>query len=122
MPDTKNASAKPELDAAPGSSSEAPMGQINVQVNGRSYRLACGAGDEQRAEYLANHVRKTVDTLINEHGHAGDDRLLLMAAMYIADELFDARDQLAYAEQKADAELAGEPPRRESDDEPPASS
>lgn len=70
------------------------MGQISVTLNGRTYRLACGDGDEERAKELAEHVRSKVDTLVSRHGQVGDARLLLMAAMMTADELFETRDLL----------------------------
>ena len=44
---------------------------------------------------LADVVRAKLDGLVNEFGQAGDDRLLLMSALLIADELLDARARLA---------------------------
>lgn len=70
------------------------MGQVTVTLNGRTYRLSCGEGEEQRLLTLAGHVRERVEALSTEFGHAGDDRLLLMAALLVTDELFDARDRL----------------------------
>jgi cell division protein ZapA len=32
-----------------------------------------------------------LDSLMREHGTVGDERLILMAALMVADELFDAR-------------------------------
>jgi len=37
------------------------------------------------------------DSLIAEFGQVGDDRLLAMAALMIADELFDAREAIKEA-------------------------
>lgn len=71
------------------------MGQVTITLNGRSYRLRCGPGEEPRLIELADVVRAKLDGLINEFGQAGDDRLLLMSALLIADELHDARARLA---------------------------
>jgi cell division protein ZapA len=70
------------------------MGQVSVTLNGRSYRLACGDGEEGRLLELASHVKARVDQLTLDFGQVGDGRLLLMAALLIADELWDTRKAL----------------------------
>ena len=77
------------------------MGQISVTLNGRTYRLRCGEGEEARLLELAAHVRTRVESLAGEFGQVGDDRLMLMAALMIADELWDARAQLRAPPQPA---------------------
>ena len=68
------------------------MGRVTVILNNRSYRLNCGDGDELRITRLAEHIGAKVETIIDEFGQVGDERLLLMAALMITDELFDLRD------------------------------
>jgi cell division protein ZapA len=70
------------------------MGQVTVTLNGRSYRLRCGDGDEARLRSLAADVQSRIEALASEFGQVGDERLLVMAALLIADELWDARAQL----------------------------
>jgi cell division protein ZapA len=67
------------------------MGHVTVTLNGRAYRLRCEDGEETRLFALADHVRLKVDSLVDEFGQVGSDRLLLMAALLIADEYFDVR-------------------------------
>lgn len=74
------------------------MGQVTVTVNGRTYRLQCGDGEERRLIELATHVGSRIDGLADEFGQVGDERLLLMAALLVADELWDARERLAQLE------------------------
>ena len=71
------------------------MGQVTVTLNGRAYRLRCGEGEEARLIELADMVRDKLTPLVQEFGQAGDDRLLLMTALLMADELLDARARLA---------------------------
>ena len=71
------------------------MGQVTITLNGRTYRLRCGEGEEQRLIELADMVRDKLTPLVQEFGQAGDDRLLLMTALLMADELLDARARLA---------------------------
>ncbi len=69
------------------------MGHVAVTLNGRSYRFACGDGEEARLHDLAAHVKSKVDTLALQFGQVGEDRLFLMAALLVADELFEARER-----------------------------
>ena len=68
------------------------MSDISVKVNGNPYRLACAVGDEERIERLANYVDKTCKALTEKLGQVSESRLLLMAAVLIADELFEHLD------------------------------
>lgn len=67
------------------------MGQVTVTLNSRTYRLRCGDGEEERLLLLAEHVRAKLDELVAEFDQCGDDRLLLMTALLVTDELWDAR-------------------------------
>ena len=59
------------------------MGQVTVTLNGRTYRLRCGDGEEPRLLELADHVRGKVDELTRQFGQIGDERLLVLAALLI---------------------------------------
>ena len=67
------------------------MAQVAITFNKRSYRFECGEADVERLEAVANYLKTKLDILMREHGQAGDERMVLMAALMIADELFDAR-------------------------------
>ncbi len=69
------------------------MGEVFLTLNGRSYRLACRDGEERRLEELARYVEQKFDNLAAEFGQIGESRLLMMSALMIADELFDARTE-----------------------------
>jgi cell division protein ZapA len=71
------------------------VGQIAITLNDRTYRLRCGDGEEQRLLELATHVSARVEGLVAEFGQVGDDRLMLMAALMITDELWEARAEAA---------------------------
>ncbi len=82
------------------------MGQVLITLNGRTYRMACGDGQEARLERLADHLKSKVDTLAIEFGQVGEERLLLMAGLLVTDELFEAREQIAPAEIAVPVSLA----------------
>lgn len=70
------------------------MGQVSVPVNGRSFTLACDDGQEGRTRRLAQYVDAKVAEFVDNVGQVGEARLLLLAALAIADELSDANDAL----------------------------
>lgn len=74
------------------------MGQINVTLNGHRYELACDDGQEEHVRGLAADVARRVDGLVEGLGQVGEGRLLLLAALLVADELAEVRAQLATAE------------------------
>jgi cell division protein ZapA len=73
------------------------MAQVAITLNDRTYRLVCDDGEEDRLVELAGYVKARVERLRAELGHVGDERLMLMAALMIADELFDARASVVTA-------------------------
>ncbi|WP_262690722.1 cell division protein ZapA [Kordiimonas aestuarii] len=66
------------------------MAQINVSVNGKTYPLVCAEGDQERLTKLATYVNDKCKDLTSKLGHVAENRLLLMAAVLIADELHDS--------------------------------
>ena len=79
------------------------MPLVNVMVNSRAYTIACDDGEEDHLRELAAYVDDKVKELLTSVGQVGDQRLLLMAAVLITDELFEAR-----ARQDAHAKKAGD--------------
>jgi len=73
------------------------MPLVNVMVNGRSYTIACDEGEEEHLKSLAAEVDGKVAELLGSVGQVGDQRLLLMAALLLADERHAAIDQLEAA-------------------------
>lgn len=66
------------------------MPLVNVTVNDRAYTIACDEGDEDHLRELAAHVDSKVKELTETVGQAGEQRLLLMAALVIADSQFES--------------------------------
>ncbi|MEI9991126.1 MAG: cell division protein ZapA [Rhizomicrobium sp.] len=70
------------------------MPLVNVMVNARAYTIACDDGEEDHLRDLAGHVDAKVKELLASVGQVGETRLLLMAALLIADEHHEATAQL----------------------------
>jgi cell division protein ZapA len=62
------------------------MPLVNVMVNGRAYTIACDEGEEGHLKELAGHVDAKAREVLASVGQVGDVRMLLMAALLIADE------------------------------------
>lgn len=71
------------------------MAQIAVTINGRSYPVACNEGEEQRIGELARYVDDKVKSFARDLGQIGEARLLVLAALVLADELADAQAEKA---------------------------
>ncbi|OFW71699.1 MAG: hypothetical protein A2W02_00945 [Alphaproteobacteria bacterium RBG_16_64_48] len=89
------------------------MGQVSVTLNGRTYRLECGEGEETHLIALAEYLGSHVDTMKRKFGQVGDDRLILMASLLITDELWELRRQMqelktSLAEARRDRSVADE--------------
>jgi cell division protein ZapA len=67
------------------------MAHVNVSIGGKAYRLACNPGEEAHLESLARTVDDKISEMRAAFGEIGDQRLVIMAALKIADELFEAR-------------------------------
>jgi cell division protein ZapA len=71
------------------------MPEIAITVNGRSYRVNCGPGEEARLQSLAQGLDQRVERLVRSAGQAGEAQLLLAAGLLLADELDETRTELA---------------------------
>ena len=71
------------------------MPLVNVMVNGRAYTIACDEGEEDHLKELASHVDAKAREVLGSVGQVGDQRMLLMAALLIADEHHDLTAKVA---------------------------
>lgn len=74
------------------------MGQVTISLNGRGYRLNCGAGEEGRLRELAVELNLRLERLAVDFGQQADDRLLVMAALLLTDELLELKARLGASE------------------------
>ena len=70
------------------------MGQVNLTINSRPFVVACDDGQEGRIRRLGQYIDAKVAEFVGNFGQVGEARLLLLAALVIADELADANEAL----------------------------
>ena len=78
------------------------MPQISVTIDGKSYRMACGEGEEAHLAALAADLGSRVAEMRQAFGEIGDMRLQVMAALTISDEVSELKRRLAAAETEAE--------------------
>ncbi len=76
------------------------MSHVNVTIHGRQYRMACDDGQEDHLLRLARDLDHRIDQLKARFGAVSDMRLMVMAALTIADELADAGKRLRRLEEE----------------------
>ena len=67
------------------------MAQVTVKINGYSYTVGCEDGQEQHLSSMAREVENRIDSIKAPGGQSGEARLLVLAALLMADELHDLR-------------------------------
>jgi cell division protein ZapA len=68
--------------------------EVNVEINGRKYRMACEEGQEPHLNMLADSFNAKIEGLKETFGEIGDSRLTVMAGIAALDELFETQREL----------------------------
>jgi cell division protein ZapA len=72
------------------------MAQVSLNINGYAYVLGCADGEEEHLFALAADLDRRIQEIKDSSGPSGEARLLLMAALVVADELHDLREALQH--------------------------
>lgn len=71
------------------------MAQVTVKINGYAYTVGCENGQEQHLQDMARAVESRIDSIKALGGPTGEGRLLVLAALLMADELHDTAIELS---------------------------
>jgi cell division protein ZapA len=63
------------------------MAQVTITVDGKQYRMACDEGQEEHLMEMGTKFDRYVGYLKGSFGEIGDQRLTIMAAIMVMDEL-----------------------------------
>jgi len=78
------------------------MSMVDITVGGKSYAVSCADGQEEHLARMAAMVGSRVEKLARS-GHPPDEaRLLLLAALTLADELAESRETQEKLREQAD--------------------
>jgi cell division protein ZapA len=79
------------------------MSQVIVTIAGRTYRMACEEGEQDHLTELARFVEDKILALRKGFGEIGEQRIVIMAAITIADEIVAGRKKVAALEAEVKA-------------------
>ncbi len=71
------------------------MAQVTLRINGYAYTLGCQDGEEAHLHAMAAEVDRRIEDVKASAGPSGEARMLVIAALLMADELDELRQKLA---------------------------
>jgi D-alanine-D-alanine ligase len=80
------------------------MGQALLTITGRTYRISCRDGDEERISRLGDEIAARAERITGSLGSVPEGQLLVMTALMVADELADAYARAAAVDRVVFAE------------------
>ena len=83
------------------------MAQVTIRINGYAYMVGCEDGQEAHLQQMATEIEQRISGIKALGGQSGESRLLMLAALLLADELHDLKAAAKAAPPpppKADAE------------------
>jgi cell division protein ZapA len=83
--------------------SQGDASSVQVTIAGRSFRMACAPGEEDHLGALAAQIDARVQKMRGSFGEIGDQRLTVMAAITLADELSESLNRAADLEAQVTA-------------------
>ena len=72
------------------------MAQVTIRINGFAYTIGCKDGEEEHLLGMASEVDQRIESIKSTAGPSGEARMLVMAALLLADDLFE-KDKLLLA-------------------------
>jgi cell division protein ZapA len=73
------------------------MAQVTLRINGYAYTLGCQDGEEAHLQAMAAEVDQRIDSVKASAGPSGEARMLVIAALLMADDVHEMRQKLAAA-------------------------
>jgi cell division protein ZapA len=70
------------------------MAQVTLRINGYAYTLGCKDGEEKHLEAMGAEVSRRIEGVRVASGPSGEARMLVMAALLMADDIFELRTKL----------------------------
>lgn len=84
------------------------MAQVTIRINGYSYAVSCEDGQEAHLAEMASEIDRRISSIKAIGGQSGEARLLVLAALLLADELHDTKADLIGAKTSKPAATSAE--------------
>ena len=70
------------------------MANVSIKFNGKEFLLSCEDGQEEQLEELLIQINKKFNTLKNDLGNLGENKLLLITAVKVMDEYYETKKKV----------------------------
>ena len=70
------------------------MANVSIKFNNKEFLLACEDGQEEHLEELLIQINQKFNTLKNDLGNLGENKLLLITAVKIMDEYYETKKKV----------------------------
>ena len=88
------------------------MAQVTIRINGYAYIVGCEDGQEGHLAKMAAEIEQRINSIKAIGGQSGEARLLMLASLLMADELYDLKsneaEALAQTPQQESGKVGGE--------------
>jgi cell division protein ZapA len=68
------------------------MAHVTIRINGYAYTVGCEDGQEEHLTRMAGEIEHRIGSIKAIGGQSGEARLLMLAALLLADEVHDLRN------------------------------
>lgn len=79
------------------------MPEVNIQIGGRNFSLACNEGEEPHLIAAAKLLSTEAETLQSQIGRVTEARMLLMSGLMLADKVKEVAWELQSSQEKVQA-------------------
>ena len=70
------------------------MANVNIKFNGKEFLLSCEDGQEEHLEELLIQINQKFNSLKNDLGNLGENKLLLITAVKVMDEYYETKKKV----------------------------
>ena len=81
------------------------MAEVNLNIHGKSYGIACDDGQENRVVEVGQYVDNRARDIASAGAASNENHLLVLTALVLADEVKELRDNLKNAQSNSNAAL-----------------
>ena len=70
------------------------MANVSIKFNNKEFLLSCEDGQEEHLEELLIHINQKFNSLKNDLGNLGENKLLLITAVKVMDEYYETKKKV----------------------------
>ena len=78
------------------------MANVSIKFNGKEFLLSCDDGQEEHLENLLIQINQKFNSLKNDLGNLGENKLLLITAIKVLDEYYETKKKLKRKKELSD--------------------